>query len=64
MSKIDYLRAQAAKADRLAHAVMDALTIERLQSMSRDYQLQADQLAGYFAPRSERSLTPGTDRLY
>jgi hypothetical protein len=54
MSKIQYLRDQAAKADRLARAMVDSLTIERLQAMSRDYQLQADQLASYFAPRSEQ----------
>jgi hypothetical protein len=63
MLKIDYLRAQAARADRLARAMMDSLTIGRLQAMSRDYQQQADQLAGYFAPRSERSPTQHGDRL-
>jgi hypothetical protein len=63
MSKIEYLRAQAARADRLARAVMDSLTIDRLQAMSRDYQQQADQLAGYFGQRGERSPRPHADRF-
>jgi hypothetical protein len=63
MLKIDYLRAQAARADRLARAMMDNLTIGRLQAMSREYQQQADQLAGYFGPRNEQSPTPHAERL-
>ncbi len=48
MIEIQYLRMQAARAERLARATMDSLTIERLQSMSQDYQRQADQLAACF----------------
>jgi hypothetical protein len=54
MSTIQYLREQAAKADRLARAVMDSLTISRLQAMSRDYESQADQFAAYFKPTAPR----------
>ena len=34
MSKIEYLQAQAARAERLAKTVMDALTVQRLQSFA------------------------------
>ena len=34
MSKIEYLQEQAAKAERLAKTVMDALTAQRLQSFA------------------------------
>ncbi len=34
MSKIEYLQEQAARAERLAKAVMDALTAQRLQSFA------------------------------
>ncbi len=54
MSRIQYLRQQAAKADRLARAAMDSLTVERLQAMSKEYQSQADQLAAYFTPATEQ----------
>jgi hypothetical protein len=34
MSKIEYLQEQAARAERLAKTVMDALTVQRLQSFA------------------------------
>jgi hypothetical protein len=36
MSKIEYLREQAARAERLAKTVMDALTAQRLQSFAAE----------------------------
>jgi hypothetical protein len=36
MSKIKYLQEQAARAERLAKTVMDALTVQRLQSFAAD----------------------------
>lgn len=40
MNKIEYLRQQAARAERLAKSVMDALTAERLQSFAADCEKQ------------------------
>lgn len=40
MNKIEYLQAQAARADRLAKSVMDALTMERLQSFAAECRSQ------------------------
>jgi len=36
MSKIEYLQEQAARAERLAKTVMDALTVQRLQSFAAE----------------------------
>jgi hypothetical protein len=36
MSKIEYLREQAARAERLAKTVIDALTAQRLQSFAAE----------------------------
>ena len=36
MSKIEYLREQAARAERLAKTVMDALTAQRLQAFAAE----------------------------
>jgi hypothetical protein len=36
MSKIEYLREQAARAERLAKIVMDTLTAQRLQSFAAE----------------------------
>jgi hypothetical protein len=40
MSKIKYLQEQAARAERLAKTVMDALTVQRLQSFAADCRQQ------------------------
>jgi len=40
MSKIKYLKEQAARAERLAKTVMDALTVQRLQSFAADCRQQ------------------------
>jgi hypothetical protein len=45
MSKVQYLKEQAARADRLARAAFDDLTTERLQQAAKDYLREADQLA-------------------
>jgi hypothetical protein len=45
MSKVQYLREQAARADRLARAAFDSVTTKRLQQAAKDYLLEADQLA-------------------
>jgi hypothetical protein len=36
MNKIEYLQAQAARAERLAKNMMDALTVERLQAFAAE----------------------------
>jgi hypothetical protein len=36
MSEVEYLRDQAARADRLAKAIVDALTVERLQAFAAE----------------------------
>ncbi|MES2194906.1 MAG: hypothetical protein V4517_10845 [Pseudomonadota bacterium] len=41
MSKIEYLRQQAARAERLAGDVLDKLTVERLQSFAAECRKQA-----------------------
>jgi len=45
MSKIQYLREQAARAERLAQGGFDHLTTERLKQAAREYRRQAEQLA-------------------
>jgi hypothetical protein len=45
MNRVQYLREQAAKAERLARMASDSLTTERLQQAAKDYLLQAEQLA-------------------
>ena len=45
MSRIQYLREQAARAERLAQGGFDRLTTERLKQAARDFQMQAEQLA-------------------
>ena len=42
MNKIEYLQAQAARAERLAKSVMDALTVERLQSFAAECRKQIE----------------------
>jgi hypothetical protein len=44
MSQVDDLREQAARAERLASPALDALTVQRLLAMSKEYRLRADQL--------------------
>ena len=44
MSQVDELREQAARAERLASPALDALTVQRLLAMSKEYRLKADQL--------------------
>lgn len=45
MNKIEYLQAQAARAERLAKDVMDALTAQRLQSFAAECRSQSKALA-------------------
>ena len=45
MSKIEYLREQAARAERFSRMAFDNLTTERLKQAAKDYLLQAEQLA-------------------
>ena len=47
MNKVEYLKDQAARADRLARAALDELTTKRLRQASKDYLLEADLLAAY-----------------
>jgi hypothetical protein len=41
MKKIDFLQAQAARAERLARSVVDALTIQRLQAFAAECEAEA-----------------------
>jgi hypothetical protein len=45
MTKVQYLKDQAARAERLARAVMDTLTVERLQAFAADCRSQAEALS-------------------
>ena len=45
MSRIEYLREQAARAERLSEGSFDPLTTERLKQAARDFRMQAEQLA-------------------
>jgi hypothetical protein len=45
MSRIQHLREQAARAERLSEGRFDHLTTERLKQAARDFRMQADQLA-------------------
>src|SRR5258707_1044814 len=56
MSKIKYLQVQAARAERLAKTVMDALTVQRLQSFAADCRQQIKTQA-----ESERPLETACD---
>ena len=44
MTRVQYLRDQAARADRLARGALDHLTIERLTAFSIEYRQLANQL--------------------
>lgn len=44
MTRIEYLREQAQRAERLARNVLDAVTVARLLEASEDYRRQADRL--------------------
>jgi hypothetical protein len=44
MTEAQHLREQAARAERLASAALDRLTVDRLLAMSREYCALADQL--------------------
>ena len=44
MTKVQYLRDQAARAERLARGALDNLTIERLTAFSIEYRQMADLL--------------------
>jgi hypothetical protein len=45
MSRIQYLREQAARAERLAQGGFDPETTEQLKRAARDFRMQAEQLA-------------------
>ena len=47
MNKVQHLKEQAARADRLARAAFDSVTTERLQKAANDYRTEADLLAAY-----------------
>lgn len=45
MTKIEYLQQRAAKADRLARGMLDALTVERLQAFAAECREQIKTLS-------------------
>jgi hypothetical protein len=47
MNKVQFLKDQAARADRLARAAFDEITTRRLQQASKDYLREADLLTAY-----------------
>jgi hypothetical protein len=53
MNRVQYLREQAARADRLARGAFDNLTTERLRQAARDYLSEADRLAARFSTEPE-----------
>ena len=44
MTKIQYLQEQAARAERLARSVLDAVTVERLQAFATECRAKAEAL--------------------
>ena len=44
MNEVEYLLEQAARAERLAHSVLDAVTVERLQAFASECRAQAKAL--------------------
>jgi hypothetical protein len=45
MSRLSYLKEQAARAERLANCVTDALTIERLRAFASECQREIERLS-------------------
>jgi hypothetical protein len=45
MSRIDYLRDQAERAERLAKNIMDTLTVEKLRAFAAECRSQAEALS-------------------
>jgi hypothetical protein len=45
MSKIDYLRDQAERAERLAKTIMDTLTVEKLRAFAAECRSQVEALS-------------------
>jgi hypothetical protein len=45
MNRIEYLRDQAERAERLAKGIMDALTVERLQAFAAECRSQVEALS-------------------
>ena len=46
MSKIEYLQQQAARAERLARSIVDAVTVQRLQAFAAECRTQVKALDG------------------
>jgi hypothetical protein len=44
MKKIEYLQQQAARAERLARSIVDAVTVQRLQAFAAECRTQAKAL--------------------
>jgi hypothetical protein len=59
MSKIEYLQEQAARAERLAKTVMDALTAQRLQSFAAACRQEIKTQAENERPHSLPSFSDG-----
>jgi hypothetical protein len=56
MSRIDDLKQQAARAERLAQQALDNLTIERLRQAAKDYLAEAEKLAATESSAGGRPL--------
>jgi hypothetical protein len=44
MTRVQYLREQAIRAERLAQTILDTVTVTRLVQASQDYRQEADRL--------------------
>jgi hypothetical protein len=61
MSKIEYLREQAARAERLAKTVMDALTAQRLQAFAAECRREIKTRAQNERPRETAYHAPAME---
>jgi hypothetical protein len=61
MSTIEYLREQAARAERLAKTVMDALTAQRLQAFAAECRLEIKTQAQNERPRETACHPPAME---
>jgi hypothetical protein len=61
MSKIEYLREQAARAERLAKTVMDALTAQRLQAFAAECRREIKTQAQNERPLETACHPPATE---
>jgi hypothetical protein len=64
MSRRQYLKDRAAKAERLAQTIMDTLTVQRLREIATEFRAEAEQFSteGLGKPTRQRRVQTGTRR--